>query len=296
MSTEFAKEHLREHLVGLLVGPVSDGFWSICDSAKELCSRNGQLDQVLRTFQNMLTRIPEWSETTLNTEVERIVKVSGCNYLDDLLMGVFISYMKSFASLHYRGSQSELKIEFDRPSVGKFIHELCKHSARKMWQMAYYFKTVGVSSEQQARNRQEIEKIVTDCMEQVIRSFLPWEAIAKKYFSEDDEVPVTAPSASLPIKVQHAPETPKSVPVVNQVKFEDDVPEPESDSDSDSGSGSDDESGDDNRGQLMVGEETAEIDFEDLDAVKAPEDSKKEDDDPLKDMESKAQDTLVLNM
>jgi hypothetical protein len=298
MSTEFAKEHLREHLVGLLVGPVSDGFWSICDSAKELCNRNGQLDQVLRTFQNMLTRIPEWSETTLNTEVERIVKVSGCNYLDDLLMGVFISYMKSFASLHYRGSQSELKIEFDRPSVGKFIHELYKHSARKMWQMAYYFKTVGVSSEQQARNRQDIEKIVMDCMEQVIRSFLPWESIAKKYFSEDDVVPVTAPSASLPIKVQHAPETPKSSPTINQVKFEDDVAEPQadSDSDSDSDSGSEDESGDDTRGQLLVGEETAEIDFEDLDAVKASEPSKKEEDDPLKDMESKAQDTLVLNM
>jgi hypothetical protein len=242
----------------------------------------------------MLTRIPEWSETTLNTEVERIVKVSGCNYLDDLLMGVFISYMKSFASLHYRGSQSELKIEFDRPTVGKFIHELYKHSARKMWQMAYYFKTVGVSSEQQARNRQEIEKIVTDCMEQVIRSFLPWESIAKKYFSEDDLVPVTAPSASVPIKVQHAPETPKSATLVNQVKFEEDVPEPDSDSESDAVS--DDESGDDTRGQLVVGEETAEIDFEDLDAVKVPEAPKKQEDDPLKEIESKVQDTLVLNM
>ena len=186
MSTEFAKEHLREHLVGLLVSPVADGFWSIHDSAKDLCDRNGQPDQILRTFQNMLTRIPEWSDSTLSTEVERILKVTNCRYMDDLLMGVFIAYMKSFASLHYRGSQSQLKIEFDRPSFAKFIHELYKHSARKMWQMAYYFKTVGVSSEQQARNRQEVEKIVTECMEQVIRSFLPWEAIAKKYFSEDD--------------------------------------------------------------------------------------------------------------
>lgn len=283
MSTEFAKTHLREHLVGLLVSPVADGFWSICDSAKELCERNGQMDQVLRTFQNMLTRIPEWNEDTLQKEEERIVKVTNCRYMDDLLMGVFISYMKSFASLHYRGSQSELKIEFDRPSLGKFIHELYKHSARKLWQMAYYFKTVGVTSEQQARNRQEIEKVVTDCMEQVIRSFLPWETIAKKYFSEDDDAP-SAP-ASVPIKVQHAPETPKPVP--NQVKFED-TPEPESESESDS------ESEEEDRGELKVGDETAEIEFEDLDKpVELPE-AKEED--ALKEIEGKMGETLVLNM
>ena len=294
MSTEFAKEHLREHLVGLLVSPVADGFWSIHDSAKDLCDRNGQPDQILRTFQNMLTRIPEWSDSTLSTEVERILKVTNCKYMDDLLMGVFIAYMKSFASLHYRGSQSELKIEFERPSFAKFIHELYKHSARKMWQMAYYFKTVGVSSEQQARNRQDIEKIVTECMEQVIRSFLPWEAIAKKYFSEDDDV---AQSASLPVHIEHAPEEPvkKAGSVPTQVKFEDDVPEPESESDSESGS----ESGDDGRGELKVSEEVAEIEFEDMDKPEEPKKDvveKEVDDDPLKEIEKKAGDTLVLNM
>ena len=281
MSTEFAKTHLREHLVGLLVSPVADGFWSIYDSAKELCERTGQMDQILRTFQNMLTRIPEWNEDTLQKEEERIVKVTNCRYMDDLLMGVFISYMKSFASLHYRGSQSELKIEFDRPSVGKFIHELYKHSARKLWQMAYYFKTVGVTSEQQARNRQEIEKVVTDCMEQVIRSFLPWETIAKKYFSEDD-------APSVPIKVQHAPEMPKTVS--NQVKFED-TPEPESGSESDS------ESEEEDRGELKVGDETAEIEFEDLDKpVELPHKADVKEDDLLKEIEGKMGETLVLNM
>jgi hypothetical protein len=223
------------------------------------------------------------------------VKVSNCKYLDDLLMGVFISYMKSFASLHYRGSQSELKIEFERPSVAKFIHELYKHSARKMWQMAYYFKTIGVPSEQQARNRQEVEKIVTDCMEHVIRSFLPWEMIAKKYFSEDD-TPYSSESvpASVPIKVQHAPETPKTPSSISQVKFEDDVPEPESDSDSES---EEEEEEEDGRGNITVGDETAEIEFEDMDTPKSAGDSeKKEEDDPLKEIEGKMGETLVLNM
>ena len=184
--TEFAKTHLREHLGTLLVSPISEGFWSIYSSAKELCDKNGQPGEILRTFQNMLTRIPDWSEVTLGTEVERIQKVSKCSYLDDLIMGVFISYMKSFASLHYSES-SELKIDFDRPSVAKFVHELYKHSARKLWQIAYLFRTVGTTSEQQARNRQEIEKVVSECMENVITAFLPWESITKKYFSQSGE-------------------------------------------------------------------------------------------------------------
>ena len=181
--SEFAKSHLRDHLSSLLISPVSEGFWSIFNSAKELCDQNNQPDQILRTFQNMVTKIPDWSDSTLTTEVERIQKVSKCTYLDDLIMGVFIAYMKVFASLHYTGTSAEIKIDFEKPSIAKFIHELYIHSARKLWQTAYLFKETNITSETQARNRQEIENIIDQCLESVIRSFLPWESIAKKYFS-----------------------------------------------------------------------------------------------------------------
>ena len=267
--TEFAKVHLREHLAGLVVPPISEGFWSIYTSSKELCERNGQPDQILRTFQNMLTRIPEWSDSTLATEVDRIVKVSKCGYLDDLIMGVFIAYMKSFASLHYRGNSSQIKIEFERPSVAKFIHELYKHSARKIWQVAYLFRTVGVTTEQQARNRQDIEKIISECMEQVVRGFLPWEAIAKNYFVE----------------------TPQDVPVLAQeeqmktVQFEEE-------------SDSDDESEEEEIPKLNLGEEEGTIEVEDLDKPAAPPAPVVEEEvDPLKEIESKiSSETLVLNL
>jgi hypothetical protein len=269
--TEFAKNHLREHLSGLLVPPVSEGFWSIYDSSKKLCESNGQMDQVLRTFQNMLTRIPEWSDATLSTEVERIVKVSKCTYLDDLLMGVFISYMKSFASLHYRGSSSQIKIEFERPNFAKFVHELYKHSARKIWQVAYLFKTVGVAAEQQARNRQDVEKLIGDCMEQVIRTFLPWEQIAKNYFVDTPaEIPSQPPAAS------------------KSVMFED-----VQDDDS-----SDEEEEEEDRPKMKVSDEVLSIEIEELDKPK--EEPKvvtiEPEVDPLKEIESKVGESLVLNM
>lgn len=273
--TEFAKVHLREHLGGLIVPPISEGFWSIYSSSKEVCERNGQLDQILRTFQNMLTRIPEWSDSTVATEVERIIKVSKCNYMDDLIMGVFIAYMKSFASLHYRGNSSQIKIEFDRPSVAKFIHELYKHSARKLWQVAYLFRTYGVPSEQQARNRQEIEKIILECMEQVIRAFLPWEAIAKNYFVE----------------------TPTDVPIVQQEPAMKSVTFEEGDEEE-----SDEEEEEEYIAppKLTISDEIGSIEVDELDQPQTatiPE-IPKEEIDPLKEIESKAVEgeSLVINL
>lgn len=272
--TEFAKVHLREHLGGLVVPPISEGFWSIYTSSKELCDRNGQSDQILRTFQNMLTRIPEWSDATLATEVERILKVSKCNYLDDLIMGVFIAYMKSFASLHYRGNSSQIKIEFERPSVAKFIHELYKHSARKLWQVAYLFRTQGISSEQQARNRQEIEQIILNCMEQVIRAFLPWEAIAKNYF-------VDAPT-DVPVVPQEQPN--------RTVTFEED--------DDDEEEEQEEEDEEEQPPKLTLSEESGTIDVEDLDKPEEAPEIKQEEVDPLKEIESKITEgeSLVLNL
>lgn len=267
--TEFAKIHLREHLGGLIVPPISEGFWSVYTASKDLCERNGQVDQVLRTFQNMLTRIPEWSDSTLATEVERILKVSKCTYLDDLIMGVFIAYMKSFASLHYRGNSSQIKIEFERPSVAKFVHELYKHSARKLWQVAYLFRTHGVGSEQQARNRQEIERIILECMEQVIRGFLPWEAIAKNYFVD----------------------TPTDVPVVPQPEPSRTVQFEEDDEDSEE----EEEEEEVPPPKLTVSEEVGTIDVEDLDK---PQEVSIPETDPLKEIESKVSEgeSLVLNL
>jgi len=268
--SEFAKTHLREHLGSLLVEPVSEGFWSIYKSAKDLCDRNGQQSEILRTFQNMLTRIPEWSDSTLTTEVERIQKVTKCSYLEDLIMGVFIAYMKSFASLHYKGGSSEIKVEFDRPSLAKFIHELYVHSARKVWQVAYLFKTLGTSTEQQARNRQEIEKMVSDCMEQVIRGFLPWESIAKKYFAE--------PPAEEIIKPVEEPS--------KAVSFGEE-------------GDSDDSEEEEEKPKLTLGEEDGSIDFQNLDEpppaeVEIPETPKEKN--PMDEISSKAEETLVLNL
>lgn len=192
MNTEFVKSSLRENLTRVLVPHVSDGLWSIYDSAKAACERNGQSDQILKTFQNLLTQIPKWTPETLKKEVERIALASKCEYLEDLLLGVFVSYIRAFATLQ-QVEKTHVDIDFKRPSIETFVHSLYKQSARLSWSSAYLFKTVGIPSEQQARNRREIETMIGGAMNEVIDSFIPWKDISKAYFqSRSDSIAESA--------------------------------------------------------------------------------------------------------
>ena len=181
MSTDFVKQSLRENLSRVLIPHVADGLWSIYDNAKVACVRNKQPGETLKTFQNLLTRVPQWTDEILNTEVARIEKVSKCEYMDDLLLGVFVSYIRAFATLQ-QSDEAHVNIEFDRPSLSKFIFTMYKAAARKCWSNAYMFKTIDVSSEQQSRNRRDIEAMLGGTLDEVIDSFIPWKDISKAYF------------------------------------------------------------------------------------------------------------------
>ena len=181
MSSEFVKQSLRENLSRTLIPHVADGLWSIYDNAKTACIRNKQPGETLKTFQNLLTRVPQWTDEVLNTEVSRIEKVSKCEYMEDLLLGVFVSYIRAFASLQ-QSDEAHVNIEFDRPSLSKFIFAFYKAAARKCWSNAYMFKTIDVSSEQQSRNRRDIETMLSGTLDEVVDSFIPWKDISKAYF------------------------------------------------------------------------------------------------------------------
>jgi hypothetical protein len=181
MTTDFVKQSLRENLSRVLIPHIADGLWSIYDNAKVACTRNKQPGETLKTFQNLLTRVPQWTDEILNTEVARIEKASKCEYMDDLLLGVFVSYIRAFASLQ-QSEETHVNIQFDRPTLSKFIFTLYKSAARKCWSNAYLFKTIDVSSEQQSRNRRDIETMLGGTLDEVIDSFIPWKEISKAYF------------------------------------------------------------------------------------------------------------------
>jgi hypothetical protein len=193
--SHFAKRHIRNRFSLMVLPQVSEGVWSVYDNAKTICDKNNQPDQILMTFQNLLTRIPQWTDDVLQAEVKRIIAASKCAYLEELLTGVLLAYLRTFAAVQYRASEDSIEVEFERPPLGRFIHELYKEVARRSWENAFLFRTVGVRSEQQARNRQEIDRIIDTAIDTVLDSFLPWESIVTNYFSvgDDDAAPPAPP-------------------------------------------------------------------------------------------------------
>ena len=221
MNSEFVKQSLRENLARTLVPHVADGLWSIYDTAKTACERNRQPEKTLQTFQNLLTRIPAWSDTLLTTEVDRILTASKCDYIEDLLLGVFVSYIRAFAALQQVDSSS-VQIDFERPSLSKFIHSFYTLAARKSWTAAYLFKTIGVPSEQQARNRRDIETMLETTLSETIDGFIPWRTISKAYFQAPahDSAPTPAPA---PAPAPEAAKPPVQFAATNDVhEFETD--------------------------------------------------------------------------
>ena len=184
---QFAKTHIRNRFSLLILPHVSEGMWSVYENARSVCEKNNQRDQTLKTFQNLLTRIPTWNEETLQAEVKRITIASKCSYLEELLTGVLLTYLRAFASVQYRSTRDDVEVEFERPPLPKFIHELYKEVARKSWEYAYLYRTIGVTGEQQAKNRKEIETIIDNAVDTVLDSFLPWQSIVQTYFSTPDE-------------------------------------------------------------------------------------------------------------
>jgi hypothetical protein len=247
MSTEFVKQSMRDNLTRVLVPHVSDGLWSVYDNALKACQRNGQLEKTLQTFQNLLTRVPQWNTETLDKEVDRIITASKCDYIEDLLLGVFVSYIRAFATLQ-QSEATHVNIEFERPSVAKFIHNYYIACARKCWSQAFLFKTIGgVSAEQQARNRRDIDTLLETTVGEVIDSFIPWREVSRAYFHAKG-TPVAPPPAPVvpPVTFEEKPSV---------VEFETDNEEEEED----------DASDDEDRPKISLGENITLDDEEDDD-------------------------------
>ena len=260
---QFAKRHIRNRFSLMVLPHVSEGIWSVYENARTICEKNDQMDQVLKTFQNLLTRIPVWTDDVLQTEVKRIVAASKCSYLEELLTGVLLTYLRAFAAIQYRSTQDSVEVEFERPPLPRFIHEYYKEVARRCWEHAYLFRTIGVPTEQQARNRKQIDEMLDAAFDTVLDSFLPWQSIVNTYFSVQD---APAPSADVIQPTESVVPAPSAAPEPEpekKVAFEGDDEDAEDL----------DEETDDEHPKIHLSDETLELDLGAVD-----EDEKKPDD------------------
>ena len=264
---QFAKRHIRNRFSLMVLPHVSEGIWSVYENARTICEKNDQMDQVLKTFQNLLTRIPVWTDDVLQTEVKRIVAASKCSYLEELLTGVLLTYLRAFAAIQYRSTQDSVEVEFERPPLPRFIHEYYKEVARRCWEHAYLFRTIGVPTEQQARNRKQIDEMLDAAFDTVLDSFLPWQSIVNTYFSVQD---APAPSADVIQPTETVVPAPAAAPEPEpekKVAFEGDDEDAEDL----------DEETDDEHPKIHLSDETLELDLGAVDEDEKKPEKKEED-------------------
>ena len=179
-----AKEEYTKQLVSILRPCIYQGLKSICLDAKDICNQDNTPENVLMIFQDLLSRIPKWSQDIINKEYQRIVDVSQCDYIEDLLKVVYISHIKILTIVH--SAQKNKKITLKLPSGSHFMHLCYIECAREFWKNPFLFSDRVTKYENQ-KNMRDSESMISECITETIRKQLPVRNILKEYLTEPDE-------------------------------------------------------------------------------------------------------------
>lgn len=176
-----AKNEYSSRLLNILTPLVIQGVKSIFNEAVDLCNDNDENEKYLMTFQNFLSRVPNWNSNIINEETKRIINVSKCNYLEDLLTCVHITQVKILTSI--RVSNQQKKIDIDIPKLGEFVHSVYISFARKLYKNSYLFEKDIMPLDYQ-KNMRECEVLCRESILEVIRDSMPIEHILRAYMDE----------------------------------------------------------------------------------------------------------------
>ena len=175
-----AKVEYTKQLIDVLKLPMYEGLQSIYGNSKEIYSDNTDIELSI-IFRQQIEKVPKWNIDMIEHEVDRIIRVSNCDWLEDLVTAVFISHTKILASLGNNSKRVNLTI----PKITNFIHKCYINSAREMWKNPYLYDE-NVSSSEYQRNIKIIENLIEESIEQTIRKALPVKEILKDHFEHSE--------------------------------------------------------------------------------------------------------------
>ena len=90
-----AKIEYSKQLIDILQFPLYEGFRSLYEESKIKNSK----EDLSETFRKQIQSIPKWNSDIIERETVRILQVSNCDWLDDLITAVFLSHTKILTSL-----------------------------------------------------------------------------------------------------------------------------------------------------------------------------------------------------
>jgi len=179
-----SKNEWCARLLNILTPQIIVGFKSVFSEAQKMCIENNEDTKYLMTFQNLLVNIPKWSQNIVQTECKRIIDITNCSYIEDLISCVHIIQLKALTACRVGLKQKKINIEI--PNLSTFIHQVYINCARKLYLNIYLFETDILPLQLQKNNR-EIEIIIKEVIMNTIRDNIPIENLLRSYLDETEE-------------------------------------------------------------------------------------------------------------
>ncbi len=164
------KHEYTTQLINILSPVILEGLQSLYSTARN----SSEKTNILKTFQSLLKRIPNWDYDMINKELTRIeLQTKKTPWVFQLIQAVFKINM-----LIYNLEPSEnLKNELN---IGQFIHFVYIECAREFWMDPFLFYDEYPSYEVK-RNYLEIIKKIGMSIENAIRRLLPMGMVLDKF-------------------------------------------------------------------------------------------------------------------
>ena len=165
------KKEFSIYLINNLSPEINKGISSIFLNCKNRVDDN---NSVLIAFQQILSDIPKWNNSIIFSETNRIKEK--IPYIEDLLTAVFISNMRLLCSIKNKNKQIKIKV----PKLDIFIHKCYIECAKEFWSYTYLFNE-NINKLEIQKNKRQIDIIIKNSIEEVIRKLLPIKTILKDY-------------------------------------------------------------------------------------------------------------------
>jgi hypothetical protein len=172
-----AKLEYTSQLIDVLTPQIFDGLKSIFDEANTVYRTNTSKSLIV-IFRSYLEKVPSWSNMLIETETDRIIQLSRCDWLDDLITAVFISHTKILTAIG--SSNDNSNIDLTIPKTVNFVHKCYINIAREIWKNPYLYDESVLGSEYQ-KNMKTIEEMIKHSIENTIRKLLPVKEILRKH-------------------------------------------------------------------------------------------------------------------
>ncbi len=185
------KNEYVNKLVKTLIPPIITGFQSIYDNTRK---KNKFHKYLLKEFQNELSQTPNWSQSIIDGEFERIKAVSSCEWLDDLIKNIFLVNAE-ILSITTNKENKNKKYTINMPTPPVFIHKCYINIARLIWKtpQLYYHKLNKIEI---INNNEKIKHIIEDTIKDTILQLMPLEdfIIYNKEDLKDKELEISSES------------------------------------------------------------------------------------------------------